>query len=116
MLVGCLFILLFILGYTFWSYYVFRGKVRAEGRLPLVAKTGALVGKKSHGARRAVPALQLAHPAQRKTALPDDGRIKAPRSIPPIRNPLGHVAAALPTVGFGHLQNYRQACIAQSYF
>lgn len=30
MLVGALFILPFILGYTFWSYYVFRGKVRAE--------------------------------------------------------------------------------------
>ena len=30
MLVGTLFILPFILGYTFWSYYVFRGKVRAE--------------------------------------------------------------------------------------
>ena len=27
MLVGTLFILPFILGYTFWSYYVFRGKV-----------------------------------------------------------------------------------------
>lgn len=30
MLVGTLFILPFILGYTFWSYYVFRGKVSAE--------------------------------------------------------------------------------------
>lgn len=30
MLVGTLFILPFILGYTFWSYYVFRGKVRVE--------------------------------------------------------------------------------------
>ena len=30
MLVGTLFILPFILGYTFWSYYVFRGKVTAE--------------------------------------------------------------------------------------
>ncbi|WP_447790856.1 cytochrome d ubiquinol oxidase subunit II [Pseudomonas farris] len=30
MLVGALFILPFILGYTFWSYYVFRGKVRHE--------------------------------------------------------------------------------------
>ena len=30
MLVGALFILPCILGYTFWSYYVFRGKVRAE--------------------------------------------------------------------------------------
>lgn len=29
MLVGTLFILPFILGYTFWSYYVFRGKVTA---------------------------------------------------------------------------------------
>ena len=28
MLVGTLFIIPFILGYTFWSYYVFRGKVR----------------------------------------------------------------------------------------
>ena len=30
MLVGTLFIIPFILGYTFWSYYVFRGKVTAE--------------------------------------------------------------------------------------
>ncbi|MDU9392213.1 cytochrome d ubiquinol oxidase subunit II [Pseudomonas sp. zfem002] len=30
MLVGTLFILPFILGYTFWSYYVFRGKVTHE--------------------------------------------------------------------------------------
>jgi cytochrome d ubiquinol oxidase subunit II len=30
MLVGTLFILPFILGYTFWSYYVFRGKVTTE--------------------------------------------------------------------------------------
>ncbi|WP_024694154.1 cytochrome d ubiquinol oxidase subunit II [Pseudomonas syringae] len=30
LLVGTLFILPFILGYTFWSYYVFRGKVTAE--------------------------------------------------------------------------------------
>ena len=30
MLVGTLFILPFILGYTFWSYYVFRGKVTPE--------------------------------------------------------------------------------------
>ncbi|HDS1735689.1 cytochrome d ubiquinol oxidase subunit II [Pseudomonas sp. BP8] len=30
MLVGTLFILPFILGYTFWSYYVFRGKVSHE--------------------------------------------------------------------------------------
>ena len=30
MLVGTLFIILFILGYTFWSYYVFRGKVTHE--------------------------------------------------------------------------------------
>ncbi|TRO38262.1 cytochrome d ubiquinol oxidase subunit II [Pseudomonas putida] len=29
-LVGALLIIPFILGYTFWSYYVFRGKVRAE--------------------------------------------------------------------------------------
>ncbi|HDS1777219.1 TPA: cytochrome d ubiquinol oxidase subunit II [Pseudomonas putida] len=31
MLVGTLFILPIILGYTFWSYYVFRGKVTHEG-------------------------------------------------------------------------------------
>ena len=30
MLVGTLFIIPFILGYTFWSYYVFRGKVTHE--------------------------------------------------------------------------------------
>lgn len=30
MLVGTLFILPIILGYTFWSYYVFRGKVSHE--------------------------------------------------------------------------------------
>jgi cytochrome d ubiquinol oxidase subunit II len=30
MLVGALFILPFILGYTFWSYYVFRGKVHHD--------------------------------------------------------------------------------------
>jgi cytochrome d ubiquinol oxidase subunit II len=30
MLVGALFIIPFILGYTFWSYYVFRGKVTHE--------------------------------------------------------------------------------------
>ena len=30
MLVGTLFMIPFVLGYTFWSYYVFRGKVAAD--------------------------------------------------------------------------------------
>ena len=34
MLVGTLFIIPFILGYTFWSYYVFRGKVTHEDGYP----------------------------------------------------------------------------------
>ena len=29
LLLGVLFVLPFVLGYTFWSYWVFRGKVRA---------------------------------------------------------------------------------------
>jgi cytochrome d ubiquinol oxidase subunit II len=30
MLVGSLLIIPMILGYTFWSYYVFRGKIKAD--------------------------------------------------------------------------------------
>lgn len=68
MLVGCLFILLFILGYTFWSCYVFRGKVRAEERLPLVAKTGARWEKNPTG--RAAPSRRFSLRILRNARLP----------------------------------------------
>ena len=44
-LVGALFIIPFILGYTAWSYYVFRGKV-SWGGLSLMAAAGSSA---SHG-------------------------------------------------------------------
>ena len=43
MLVGTLFIIPFILGYTFWSYYVFRGKV-TDADLGRFAVTDKLKG------------------------------------------------------------------------